>query len=525
LSLNACGVPDRPKIDQQKILHLNLSQDPVSLDPRVVRDLKDLTLVKQLFEGLMRLDAEGKPQPALAEKIEVSHDLQTYTFYLREAYWSNGDPVTAYDFAYAWSKVLDSSFASDYAHMLYPIKNAQAAREGTGRIEDIGVTVLNEKILVVELKDPTPYFLELTAFPTFFPVNKHVDLKQKNWTQSPGTFFVCNGPFCLKQWRPEAGISLQKNSLYWDKEAVHLDGIDFCVISDNNTESYLFEKNELDWLGQPISHNIAAEILVKMKEKGEAYSYPVAGTLWFKFNVDKEPFVSKNMRKAFSYAINRQEIVTHVLQGNQTLATGPLPPSMAVSETPYFKDGDIEEARKFFALALEEKQWTSEDVPKIVLNYASSERNAKIAQLVQQQLKKALGLEVELEVQEKQLCRRRVRQGLFQVSIGDWVADFHDPLAFLELFKYRNDAINGNGMNDTGWQDESFIALLDQSLVECDSHKRKELLREAEGILVEEMPIAPVYHYAFDYVKKSYVKDVFLSPLGLADFKTADFLP
>jgi oligopeptide transport system substrate-binding protein len=516
----SCG-QKTTQVSSKQILHLNLNDDPISLDPRVVRSLKDLTVVKQLFEGLTRIDQEGIPQPALAERVEVSKDLLTYTFYLREAYWNNRDPVTAYDFEYAWLKTLEPGFASDYAYMLYPIKNAQSAYEGKCNADAVGVTALNDKTLVVQLRSPTPYFLELVAFPTYYPVNRTVDVQQKQWAQPTGEHFVCNGPFCLKKWTPQTDLILERNSTYWDSAAVHLDTIVFSMIADNNTESHLFEKDELDWLGQPISQNISTDALSKLKENGSLNSYSVAGTFWLKFNTDKMPFNSSKLRKAFSYAINRQEIILHVLQGNQCTATGPVPPSIALQNgSPYFTDGNVREAKKLLEEALVENGWTLQTLPQIVLNYPPSERISKIVQLIQQQWKAALGIQVELAAMEYQLYCRNVRQGFYQVGIGDWIADFNDPLAFLELFKYRNDTETGNGMNDTGWENKTFISFLDQSLTQRDPEKRRALLNAAEKILIEEMPIAPIYHYAFDYVKKPYVKDVVLSPFGLADFKT-----
>lgn len=516
LTFTSCG--DNQSTSHQT-LRLNLADDPVSLDPRVVRSLKDLTVVKQLFDGLMRVDANREPQFAIAKEAEVSEDLLTYTFHLRDAYWTNGEPVTAHDFVYAWKTVLDPNFRTDYSYMLYPIKNAKPAREGKCPTDAIGVKATDDKTLIVQLEVPTPYFLELTAFPAYFPVNQKLDQQLGTWAQPPAKRFVSNGPFKVKRWAPQSEIELVKNPHYWDAQNVRLNGLSFTVITDNNTESHLFEKNELDWLGQPTSHNIATDLIARMKEKNMLESFTVAGTFWFKFNTEKSPFDQPKIRRAFSYAIDRGQIIEHILQGNQAPATGPLPPSMQVQNTPYFKDGDTMLAKQLFEEALAENGWTSDTFPKIVLNYPPSERNTKIVQLVQQQWKAAFNIEIHLEGMENQLYRRNVRQGVYQVGTGDWIADFNDPLAFLELFKYRNR--DGNGMNDTGWFQEAFFELLDRSLTERNPAKRREILAQAEKILVDEMPIAPVYHYAFDYVKKSHVKDVVLSPLGTADFKFA----
>lgn len=502
LTLSVSCTQSQPKKNSEQVLRLNLSDDPVSLDPRAVRLLKDLTVVKQLFEGLTRLDPEGVPQLALADSFTLSEDMLTYTFHLRDAQWSNGDPISAHDFYHAWTEVLDPAFASDYAYMLYPIKNAQKVRQGLCTPQELGITVIDDQTLVVTLENPTPYFLELTAFPTFFPIHPKP--------------FVNNGPFSLDTWAPQKELNLKKNPTYWDHHHVQLDRLIFSIIADSHTESQLFETDELDWLGQPISNNIIPELLSKMKQEGHLDSYGIAGTLWFKFNTKQSPFDNLNIRKAFSRAINRQDIITHILQGNQTLATGPLPPCMSVKSKPYFNDGDDLKAQEFFEQGLCEQGWTRETFPPVTLKYTSSERNNKIVQLVQQQWHQAFGIRVELQASEKQVSEQKTKQGLYQISIGQWIADFNDPLAFLEIFKSPS-----TGINDTGWHDATYSMLLEASLHESNLRKRQELLLQAETILMEAMPIAPLYHYAFDYAKKPYVQDVVLSPLGIADFKTA----
>ncbi|MFN0065097.1 MAG: peptide ABC transporter substrate-binding protein [Chlamydiales bacterium] len=508
-------------IPPKQILRLNMADDAAALDPRVVRRVKDLMLVRHLFDGLMRIDAQCKPQFAVAEDVAISDDLLTYTFFLRECYWTNGDPVTAHDFVHSWKKTLDPKFITDYAHMLYHIRNAERAHRGESSLEDVGVVALDDRTLVVTLEAPTPPFLELTAFPTFFPVNKRIDEESTLWVNPPGRDFVSNGPFRLKQWIPDQEIILVRNETYWDKEHVYLDGLDISMVGDNNTESYLFSKGELDWLGQPLSSNISTELLGKLKEEGKLSSYAIDGTVWLNYNVEKEPFNNINIRKAFTLAINRSEIIQYILQGSQKIATTPIPPSMAMRQDPFFQDGGIEEAQVLFEKGMSEMGWSRETFPQITLKYPPSERNTKIIQYIQQTWQQTFDLQVDLCATEYQLYRAQCRQGNCQVGTGEWIADYHDPISFLELFKYHNDSKTGSGMNNTNWENPKFISLLDRSTVEKNPAIRRALLKEAEELLMEEMPIAPLYHHAFDYVKKDYVQDVVLSPLGGSDFKSA----
>lgn len=505
----------------ENFLKVNLADDPDSIDPRIVRSIKDLTLAKQLFEGLTRLDCEGKPVLAIAETVNISKDLKTYTFKLRASIWTNGDKVTAHDFIYAWSKVVDPAFRTDYSHMLYPIKNARLIREGKCPVDALGVLALDDRTLVVQLEEAIPYFLELTAFPTFFPVRRGIDEQQPKWS-SKAEYFVGNGPFVLDSWKSRDELKLVKNTNYWDKDNVRLNGIIFSMITDNNTEAELYQKNELDWLGLPISHSISTDLLQHLKSQGKVSSYKVAGTFWFAFNTQKAPFDDVRIRKAFSFAINRADIIEHVLQGNQTVATSPVPECLSNRKEACFIDGDVIEAQKLLECYLADKQISKEQFPEVVLYHTPQERNAKIAQAVQQQWQKAFEIPIKMESVEGKYFRSQIRLGNFSIATSQWVADFNDPIAFLEIFKYHKSEANGLGMNETNWQNDQFIALLDQSKTAPDASSRIELLESAERLLVNEMPIAPLYHYSWDYLKKDYVKNVVLSPLGLADFKEAE---
>lgn len=493
---SCCKTPQTKDVSHR--LNLNISEDPQTLDPRMVSSSRDLSLVMQLFEGLTRMDREGKPQMAVAERMELSSDGCTYTFYLRPSKWSNDEIVTAFDFEYSWKKVLDPNFPSDYAHILFPIYNAKEAKMGQVALSEVGIHALDEKTLQVRLSYPTPYFLELTAFPTFFPVNKNNNAKET---------FVSNGPFCLNYWKPSEMIEFKKNPLYWEKEKVLLEELVFSVITDNTTEEYLYEKGELDWLGQPLSHNIVTDVLKQLKDGGKLNSYPVAGTYWLKFNTAVEPFNDVRLRKALSYAIDRNQIIDHILYGNQQVATRLLPPSMRRSEELFFQNGDTSQALELFKAYL-----ADHSSPKIVLSYFASERNTKIMQFIADSWRKTFGVDVTLEGMESKVYMQKVKMGEFQVGSGDWIADFNDPISYLELFKRKNDC---------AWSHANYTALIDEALNEVKSEKRASLLEKAEKILIDEMVVAPLYFYSWDYVKNDSIEGVVLSPLGPVDFKNA----
>jgi oligopeptide transport system substrate-binding protein len=494
-------------------LKVNLGGEPQTLDPRMVKDLQSQTVAQMCFDGLTRIDPHDLPQLAVAEKIEVSSDGKVYTFYLRDSRWSNGETVTADDFAYAWKKSLNPSFPSDRAFQLYPIKNAEAAKKGMVAVDEIGIKVLDAKTLQVELERPTPYFLELTALPVYFPIHQKTDEVNSHWAQDASTY-ICNGPFVPKEWRHSDCFEVIKNSQYWDVAHVKLEGIQLVMVSEA-TEFKMYEKKELDWAGSPLSV-LPLDALSQLRQRKEFHSKPFLATYFFNTNVTKAPFNHPLVRKAFGLAINRQEIIDHILQGKQIPATGLVPTAMGLQEAPYFKDGDVEMAKRCFNQALEEQGLSLSDLPRIVLLYITSERNNLIAQAVQAQWNSILGVDVKIEPMERKTFYDRLSKKDFQIAIGSWTADFNDPLNFLEIFKNKS-----VGSNHTSWENPRYEALLDQALSLSDVKERQRVLQESESILINEMAIIPLFHYTMLYLESEKVKDVAISKVGGIDFKWA----
>jgi len=510
LIMASCGTTNTQQ------LRINIGAEPHSLDPRRARDLQSQTMAKMFFDGLMRLNPEEKAELALAETIEVSDDGKTYIFHLREARWSNGDPVSADDFAYAWKKVLDPSFPTDTASQFYLIQNAKKAKEGKVSLDDVGIKVLGPRTLEVELENPAPYFLELLAMPIFYPVNQRIDQISPHWAESSSSY-VCNGPFMPTEWRHSDKIEAVKNPRYWDAASVKLQQMEVVMVAEQ-TELLMFQKKELDWAGSPLSVLPIDALPVLKKEKG-FYTKPFLATYFFRTNLYQPPFNHPAMRKAFALAINRQQIVEHVLQGNQLPATGLVPPSMGIQEAPYFADGDVEAAKALFAQALSELSMRPEGLKNLSLLYVASDRNHTIAQAAQQQWRDAFGITVQLEPVERKVYFDRTSKMQYQLVIGSWTADYNDPINFLEVFKYK-----ANGTNNTGWEDPIYTSLLDRSHETVDLKDRLALLQESEKILMDAMPIIPVFHYTMLYMKNDKVRDVVVSNLGGVDFKWAYLL-
>ncbi|WP_409274428.1 peptide ABC transporter substrate-binding protein [Neobacillus sp. SCS-31] len=516
---SASGDKDKKKKDVPQEMKVNINSEPFSLHPGLANDATSGGVLLQTFEGLTRIDKDGKPQPAMAEDIQPSDDLTQYTFKLRDAKWTNGDPVTAHDFVYAWRWALDPANESQYAYQLYYVKGGQAINEGKAKPETLGVEAKDDKTLVVTLENPTPYFLELTAFYTYFPVNEKVATENPNWYTDAGDAYVSNGPFKMTEWAHQDKIVIEKNEDYWDADAVSLTKVEMYMINDPNTELSMFDNGELDWAGSPFG-TLPTDALKQLKDAGNLNIKPIAGTYWYKFQTEKPPLNNKNIRKALAYAINRQAIVENITQGGQVPAMAIVPPSMnKENEKGYFKDNDVEKAKEFLAEGLKELGYSDvSELPAITLSYNTSEAHQKIAQAIQDMWKKNLGVEVTLDNAEWAVYIDKMHKGDYMIGRMGWLGDFNDPINFLEIYR---DKLGGN--NDTFWENAEYKQLLIDSQKEGDANKRLEMLKQAEAIFMDEMPAAPIYFYTNVWVKKDNLKGVVVSGLGDVQLKWAKF--
>jgi len=507
LALTACG----SKAPQQ--VRVNIGAEPHSLDPRKIRDLQSQTISKMFFDGLTRVNQQEKIELAVADAVEVSEDGKIYTFHLRDTKWSNGDPVTAQDFAYSWKRALDPNFPSDEAFQMYAIKNAKLAKEGKLSLEEVGISVINEKTLQIELEDPTPYFLELLAFHIFYPINQKVDIQTPNWSENANTY-VCNGPFMPKEWKHSDKIDVVKNPTYWDASVVCIEQLELVMVNET-VELMMFEKKELDWAGSPLSV-LPLDALPELKQTKGMHTKPFLATYFLRTNLYRPPFNHPLMRKAFAMAIDRAQIVKHVLHGNQMVATSLVPPCLGLQEEPYFADGDVETARMYFDKALAELEMKKSDLPKISVLYVASDRSHIIMQAIQQFWNDAFGVEIELQPIERKVYFDKVSKMDFHLAVSSWTADFNDPINFLEVFRSKN-----NGSNNTGWENPTYREFLDRSTHTADLKDRHALLQASEQILMDAMPIIPVFHYNMLFMKDDRLEGVVISNLGGIDFKWA----
>jgi oligopeptide transport system substrate-binding protein len=492
---------------------INIGADPASIDPRTVTLLGDFNVIRALNEGLFRINKEGVTSTAIAQSYTVSDDGKTYTIQLKETLWSNGDPLTAHDFIYSWKSSLNKNFPSSNASFLYPLKNSKEIKEGLLPESMLGAHADGDYKIVIELKSPMPFFLELLSMPIYFPINKSVD--SQHVTRNPSSKnYVCNGPFQIASWKPKNEIVVIKNKRYWDKQNVRLQKVTMIML-DDNTAFNLYQNKELHLVGSPFS-KIPVESLEALSEKNTPKKQNLLGTYWIKTNTRVHPLQNKDFRKSLASSINRKEIIEHLLLNNAEIATGAVPVSMGLQESPYFKDGDIKTALSFLEKACKKLSISAKMLPELTLSYIGREDNSKIAAAIQDGWKKYLGITVKLEPLERKVYLDRISRGEYQLACASWIADFNDPINFLEVFKTKS-----VGTNNTGWESLDYISAINASYDNTGQISRRESLITAEKILLEDMPMIPVYHTTMLYMQDEHLKDIVLTETGNLDFKWA----
>lgn len=515
--------PDTNKPKAAQVVRVNIGTDPETLDPAVSTGVPEGNVQLSLFEGLMRLDKEGKAVPGMAASHTISADGKTYTFKLRDAKWSNGDAVTAEDFVYSWKRALDPMLASEYAYQLYYLEGAEAANtiplnqlEADGKTEKkgadgkpiarpeadikkdweaaaakIGVKAVDAKTLEVKLAAPTPYFLSLTAFHTLYPVHKKsVESAKDNWFRSAATL-VGNGPFKLVSWAPKDKVIVEKNPNYWDAAAVKLDKIEYYLIDSEATATQMFEAGQLDIIESGVNN---AELpRLKKEYPNELKILPDLGLYYYRFNVTKAPMNDVKVRKALTLAIDRKLIVENITQGGQTPAMSEVPGGMPdvsgdfrKNGGDFFKDNDVATAKKLLADA---GFPDGKGFPKFTIMYNTSEGHKRIAEAIQEMWKKNLGINVELQNVEWQVYLSR-QSGLdYDISRAGWIGDYIDPMTFTDMW------VTKGGNNQTGWANPAYDKLIETAKTSGDVKVRMQAMHDSEKLLMEDMPILPIYHY------------------------------
>jgi oligopeptide transport system substrate-binding protein len=504
LSLAGCGRREtRVEIaDHEQVLLKGNGGEPQELDPHIVTGVSEYHILMSLFEGLVTEDPHDlHPVPGVAESWDVSADGKMYTFHLRKnAKWSNGDPVTAHDFLESFKRILTPSLAAEYSYMHFVVKNAEAYNEG--KITDfnqVGYKAPDDYTLQVILENSTPYFLSLLLHNSWYPVHlptirKYGDPYQRGskWTRAGR--FVGNGAFVLTKWKVNDIIVVKKSPTYWDRDHVGLNEIHFLPIESDETEEHAFRAGQL--------HITETLPLTKIDFYKKNYpdllhSEPYLGTYFYRLNVTRPPLNDKRVRRALALTIDRESLVENVLRGGQLPAYSLTPPGTAGYTCSTQIHGDIAEAKRLLA---EAGYPDGKNFPPIELLYNTLESHRIIAESIQQMWKKNLGIEVQLVNEEWKVYLDSQRTLNYQVCRASWIGDYADPNSFLDMW------LTNGGNNETGWSNPEYDRLIAEAARTTDPQQRLAVFQKAEAILLDELPMIPIYFYTHVNASRPEVK-------------------
>ncbi|WP_410986056.1 peptide ABC transporter substrate-binding protein [Bacillus paranthracis] len=507
LLLTACNNKENKSDAESKkqVLNVTVSEEIPSLDTAKTMDGTSAHVMQNIFEGLYVLDDQDQPIPAVAKSFKRSEDGKKYTFDLRkDAKWSNGDNVTAHDFMFAWKRAITPETASQYASMLFYVKNAKEINKGTMPLDELGVTVINDYKLEVELEQPIPYFLQLLALPIYLPQHESFLKEQgKNYALEPSNLLY-NGPFILEKWKHEQEFQLKKNATYWDQKKVKLDEINFQIVKDTMTAVNLYEAGNLDRV--PIN----SQFVDKYKGNKELHMSSDSGIAMLRFNEKNNALANKKVRQSISLALNKEDFVAHFINNGAKPASGLVPAGHINEETgkDFRKENgnlssyDLQNAKKIWKEA--KKELGVEQVNFELLTFEQD--NAKrMAEYIKGDLEKNLqGLTIQIKQQPFKQKLQLEQTGDYDITMANWGPDYKDPISYLELFTTGN---QNNKMNYSNRHYDELIKKAKSDLV-LDQKKRWEALQEAERILLGDAAVAPLYQMGSAYVQKDYVRGI-----------------
>lgn len=493
-------------------LNMRNTMEPTSLNTLLATYAYDFTPINAMIECLYRDDENDVPQPAGAETVDISDDKLVYTFHLREdATWSNGDPVVATDYEFAWQQALNPEVASDYAYMLYFIHNAEPYFNGEVEWSEVGVKVIDDHTLEVTLDNPLPYATDLFAFPTLAPINqKFYEEVGADKYATDAEYFCCNGMYELTEWSHNSQIVFQKREDYWNADAVGPDEIVYKIITDSQAGLNSYLSREIDYTdldsGEVVQQAEAAGFEVGVK--------PARSSYYLIVNTEDEFMSNQNLRLALAYSIDKQALIDTVYQNDNQPMTSFTPPAImgaAGADGPTFQEalleergemypasGDLEKAQEYLQAALEELGCTVDEL-NLSIDCADDSLRRNCATFLQEQWRQNLGIEniAVNSMQTKQVSANR-QSGDYCMSLGGWSPDYNDAINFLDLW------VTDGGNNDSFWSNEEYDNLIAQATAEADEEVRQQYLFDAEEILAAEMPIIPLYWQCQNY---SYNKD------------------
>ncbi|MFZ0565843.1 MAG: peptide ABC transporter substrate-binding protein [Chlamydiales bacterium] len=488
------------------MLNLNFQEgDLPSIHPHHLEDhLRGGVLALLLYEGLTCIDKKGKVELAGARELHISEDQTLYTFTLHPREWSDGTPLTAYHYEKAWKQAIAPNSDCPRAGLFYIIKNGIEAKKAEVSLDQFGVHAIDNHTLQVELNFPAPYFLRLLTEPIFLPVLRD--------EKDPKYF---NGPFLIKEWIRGERLTLEPNSHFWDAKQISLSKINISFVSDPNTVLSMYEKKAIDFIGEPLCR-LSNEAVIHLQEKGVLKTQYPARFFWVFFNTEKTPFHNSKIRQAFSTAVSRQLITNHILAGDIPLYT--LFPDGLSRAKEKIVDADPKKARALFEEGLQELGLTRTTFPAITLSYFLHVPGFKpLAEYFQEVWEQAFQIPVSLEGTEWNVYFTLLQKGQFSVGGYTDEARYQDPIEFLQRFEHKDE------VNISNWTSPKLNEKILKIRQSTNFEEREHLLKEAEEMVLQAMPIIPICTHVHFYTHSENLKGIKLNPTGAIDFSRAYF--
>jgi oligopeptide transport system substrate-binding protein len=518
LSLSGCEGTDAhqrstERVREAQVFRINLGTEPPDLDPAKTDDLTSFSVLLPLFKGLTQLDARMKVQPAMAERWEMSPDGLHYVFHLRpDAQWSDGQPVTAQDFLFAWQRALDPQVGAPYAFFLYELKNGKAYYER--KISDfnqVGVHAPGAHTLVVDLQRPTPFFLQLASEPVMLPLRRDIIDKYGDSFTEAG-HLVSNGAYQLTRWQHEEKIRLTPNPYFYEHDPAKRPGvkaIDMLMINDANTSVVMYENNELDFIETTTS--MPSFDVRRLRKSPDCHTSMLHRINYFGFNVDKPPFNNPKVRQAFAYALDRNYYPKLLQSGQKPIASW-ISPGLAGYNPELGLKFDPEKAKKLLA---EAGYPNGKGFPTVHFSFQTQYEIQKEAEIAQALWKKVLNVDVRLDNMEWKVLLSKLDEDPPQMFRLGWFVDYPDADSYMGVF------LSDSGNNHTRWKSQRYDELVGRAVVTLDPKERQKLYDEAQRLLLErDTAIIPVYVAEKTYLVKPYVRNLTISPLNLPNYDT-----
>lgn len=517
-----------------------VGSEPKSLDPAINQAVDGAIYLAEAFEGLTKTDKNNKTVAGIAKSWDISKDGLTYTFHLRtDAKWSDGKAITSGDFVYAWQRAVNPQTASAYAYQLYYIKNAEAInsqyvdksgkpakvkmdakgepvkdkggnmvadpngkyvstnKDGTPTwLNDLGIKATDDHTLVVTLEAPCAYFLQIAGFTTLDPVRKDiVEANPDKWANDPKTY-ICDGPYKMKSWDHNSKITFVENPYYYDKANIVGAELDFTLMDNTNSILAAFKNGELD-----LTEDYPTDELANLVSSGQAKIYDNLGIYYYAFNDKIAPFTDKRVREALTLAVDRSYLVKGVAKGGQKIAGSIVPPGIfdADGKSDFRKsagelidvsasslNSNITKAKQLLADA---GFPNGKGFPTVTIKYNTNEGHQKIAEYIQSQWKKNLGITVNIANEEWSVFINDRNNGNYQIARDGWNADYADPMTFLDIFTTTS------GNNDSKYSNKEYDKLIADAKNSGDQKVRMSDMHKAEKILMDDYACMPIYYY------------------------------